>query len=105
MIIRGGYNIYPREIEELLYKNPAILEAAVFGVPDPVMGEKTCAVIKLKDAILREDDIKNYLKGKLANYKIPDKIIFTDELPVTPSGKIQKVKLKERILNELRLDL
>ncbi|MFD0693531.1 class I adenylate-forming enzyme family protein [Paenibacillus sp. GCM10027628] len=101
MIIRGGYNVYPREIEELLYRHPDILEAAVIGVPDPVMGEKTCAVIKLKDAVLFEDDIKMYLKGKLANYKVPDKIIFTDKLPMTPSGKIQKVQLKERILNEL----
>lgn len=101
MIIRGGYNIYPREVEELLYQHPHILETAVIGVPDPVMGEKSCAVIKLKDTNIMEDDIKNYLRGKLANYKIPDTIIFTDELPMTPSGKIQKVKLKERIINEL----
>ncbi len=102
MIIRGGYNIYPREIEELLYDHPLILEAAVIGIPDPVMGERTCAVIKLKDTNVNEDAIKQFLKGNLANYKIPDMIVFTEDLPLTASGKILKTELKKRILMGLQ---
>jgi long-chain acyl-CoA synthetase len=91
MILRGGYNVYPREIEEVLYEHPAIAEAAVVGVPDDKMGEEVGAAIVLKkgeDA--SADDIRSFVKEQVANYKYPRKIWFVDELPKGPTGKILK---------------
>jgi long-chain acyl-CoA synthetase len=91
MILRGGYNVYPREIEEVLYEHPAIAEVAVVGVPDDKMGEEVGAAIVLKkgeDA--SADDIKSYVKEQVASYKYPRKIWFVDELPKGPTGKILK---------------
>lgn len=99
MIIRGGFKIYPREIEEVLYRHEKIMEAAVIGLPDPVLGEYVCAVIKLKPGmVVTSDEIKDYLKTFFVNYKVPGKIIFVEDFPVTASGKIMKGKLKERLL-------
>lgn len=98
MIIRGGYNIYPQEIEAVLTKHPAVSNSAVIGIPDDVLGEIVCAVIQLKnDQVCTEEELKNYLKEQIANYKVPSKIIFTEDFPVTASGKIQKVKLREQL--------
>lgn len=98
MVIRGGYNIYPREIEEVLYTHPMVLEAAVIGIPDPVMGERTCACIKLKSgATANVEEIQHFCKMHLANYKIPDMVRFLEEFPTTASGKIRKMDLKELI--------
>jgi long-chain acyl-CoA synthetase len=91
MILRGGYNVYPREIEEVLYEHPAIAEVAVIGVPDDKMGEEVGAAVVLKkgeDA--SADDIKSFAKEQVASYKYPRKIWFVDELPKGPTGKILK---------------
>lgn len=103
MIIRGGFNVYPLEVEECLLKHPSVLNAAVFGIPDEVKGEQVCAAIKLKNgASLNEEEIKGYLKQYIAPYKVPGVVLFVDELPLTPSGKIQKTKLKEQVLAQLK---
>lgn len=104
LIIRGGFNIYPSEIEDLLYHHPAIMEVALIGLPDRVLGEVTCAVVKRKpDMDLTKEEIISLLKGKVANYKLPDQIVFMDHLPVTASGKIKKIKLKEQLAHQLNL--
>lgn len=96
MIIRGGENIYPREIEEFLYQMPEIKDVQVAGVPSKKYGEAVGAFIILHEgAKLEESDIKDFCKGKIAHYKIPKYIFFIDEFPMTGSGKIQKFKLKE----------
>jgi long-chain acyl-CoA synthetase len=91
MIIRGGYNVYPREIEEVLYEHPAVLEAGVIGTPDPAMGEEIAAAVVLRpDAEASADDIRSFVKERVAAYKYPRHIWFTDELPKGPTGKILK---------------
>jgi fatty-acyl-CoA synthase len=101
MIIRGGFNIYPQEIEAVLSKHPKVVESAVVGLPDETLGEIVCAVVQLKSGKeSSEDEMKSYLKEHVANYKVPTKIIFTDKFPVTASGKIQKLKLREEITAE-----
>ncbi|MCP3738989.1 AMP-binding protein [Rossellomorea sp. BNER] len=97
MIIRGGENIYPREIEEFLYSHPKILDVQVLGVPDEVFGEEVVAWIILKEGqSLTTEDIREYCKGKISRHKIPRYIEFTDSYPMTASGKIQKFKLREK---------
>lgn len=104
MLIRGGENIYPREIEEFLYRHPAILDVQVVGVPDAKFGEEAAAWIKLKDGkSVSTDELKAYCKGKIARHKIPRYVIFTDEYPMTASGKIQKYKLREKTIDMYRL--
>jgi long-chain acyl-CoA synthetase len=91
MIIRGGYNVYPREIEEVLYEHPAIREAAVVGVPDDMLGEEVGAAIALAPGA--ETDaatIQEFVKSRVAGYKYPRRIWFVDELPKGPTGKIVK---------------
>jgi long-chain acyl-CoA synthetase len=95
MIIRGGYNVYPREIEEVLYEHPAVSEVAVIGVPDDSLGEEVAAVVVLKDsAVASEDEIRAYAKERVAAYKYPRRIWFSDELPKGPTGKILKREIK-----------
>src|SRR5215208_1267177 len=95
LIIRGGYNVYPREIEEVLYEHPAVLEAAVLGVEDENMGEEIGAAVVIKEGEdLSEDDIKGYVKEEVANYKYPRKVWFVDELPKGPTGKILKREIE-----------
>jgi fatty-acyl-CoA synthase/long-chain acyl-CoA synthetase len=102
MIIRGGLNVYPQEIEAVIMKHPKVIEAAVVGLPDKVLGEIACAVIRLKNGeVSSEEEMKLYLKEKMAIYKIPEKVIFTDEFPVTASGKIQKLKLREQVASNI----
>ncbi|MFB6465551.1 AMP-binding protein [Cytobacillus sp. Hz8] len=102
MIIRGGENIYPREIEEFLYTHPKILDAQIVGVPDGKYGEEVMAWIILKEEeSATEDEIKEYCKGKISRFKIPKFVFFTDSYPMTASGKIQKYKLKEQSINLL----
>jgi long-chain acyl-CoA synthetase len=101
MIIRGGENIYPKEIEEVVYRHPAVREAAVVGLPDKVWGEEAAAFIVLRDeAALTEEDLIDYCKEHLADYKCPRKVFFVDDLPKTATGKIQKNKVVERFLAE-----
>ncbi len=95
LIIRGGYNVYPREIEEVLYEHPSIAEAAVVGVPDDNMGEEVGAAVALKSGEeLSEEDLKEYVKEQVASYKYPRKIWFVDELPKGPTGKILKKEIE-----------
>nr|WP_204557379.1 AMP-binding protein [Bacillus ectoiniformans] len=102
MIIRGGENVYPREIEEFLYTHPKILDAQVIGVPDEKYGEELMAWVILKEGETAEvDEIKEFFKGKISRHKIPRHIIFTKEYPMTASGKIQKFKLREQSMNLL----
>lgn len=102
MIIRGGENIYPREIEEFLYTHPDILDAQVIGVPDEKYGEEVVAWIILKEGITTTtDEIRNYFKDKVSRHKIPKRMIFTDSFPMTASGKIQKFKLREQTMQQL----
>ncbi len=96
MIIRGGFNVYPREIEEILYGHPAIAEVAVIGVPDPALGEEIQAVVALKPGqAAAEQELIAYCKERLANYKYPRSVLFRESLPKTATGKILKRELKD----------
>jgi len=99
MIIRGGENIYPREVEEFLYQHPAISEVQVFGIPDEKMGEEVCAWIQLNDgADLTADDVKAYCKDQITHFKVPRHIRFVSEYPMTVTGKIQKFVMRDETL-------
>jgi fatty-acyl-CoA synthase len=105
MIIRGGENIYPREIEEFLYTHPNVSDIQVYGVPDKKYGEQVMAAIILKKgASMTEDEVREYCRGKIANYKIPKYVKFVDGYPMTASGKIQKFKMREMAIKELQLE-
>ncbi len=104
MIIRGGENIYPREIEEFLYTHPDVSDVQVIGVPDVKYGEELMAWVKVREgATLAEDALKEFCKGRIAHYKVPRYIKFTDEFPMTVTGKIQKFKMREQAVEELGL--
>ncbi len=95
LIIRGGYNVYPREIEEVLYEHPAVREAAVVGVPHDALGEEVGAAIALKDgAEASEDAIRAFAKERVAAYKYPRQIWFVEELPKGPTGKVLKREIE-----------
>ena len=102
MIIRGGENIYPREIEEYLFQHPKIQEVAVFGVPDEKYGEAVATWIRLHEGVvLSEDEIRDYCKEQIAYYKVPKYIRIVDEFPMTVTGKIQKFIMREKTLETL----
>ncbi|WP_102145333.1 AMP-binding protein [Mycobacterium hubeiense] len=105
MVIRGGENIYPREIEEFLHTHPDIDDAQVIGVPDPVYGEELCAWIRMKPgrAPLDADAVRAFATGKLAHYKIPRYIHIVDEFPMTVTGKVRKVDMREQTIELLGL--
>jgi fatty-acyl-CoA synthase len=104
MVIRGGENIYPREIEEYLYRHPSISDVQVFGVPDDRFVEELCAWITVVDgASLDEDAVRAFCQGQIAHYKIPRYIRFVDEFPMTVTGKIQKFMMREQMISELGL--
>ena len=95
MINRGGENIYPREIESVLEPHPDIVAVAVIGHPDEALGERVKAVIELsRPGVLTPEDVKDYLSDKIARYKIPEIVVFLDELPRNPTGKILKKELR-----------
>ena len=97
VINTGGENVYSVEVENVLYAYPQVLEAAVIGLPDPVWGEKVMAVVVLKkDKKVEESDIINHCRKRLAHFKSPKKVIFTDSLPKTGSSKIFKFRLREQ---------
>ncbi|MHA1565323.1 MAG: AMP-binding protein [Alphaproteobacteria bacterium] len=105
MVIRGGENIYPREIEEFLYGHPQIEDVQVIGVPDQKYGEELCAWVKLRQGCnATEDDVRNHCKGQIAHYKIPRYIKFVDSFPMTVTGKIQKYVMREKTIAELGLE-
>jgi len=104
MIIRGGENIYPREIEEFLYTHPAIKDVQVIGVPDPRFGEEVMAWIVLRDgASTTDEEIKAFCRDKIAHYKVPRYIRFVSEFPMTVTGKVQKFAMREQSVRELGL--
>jgi fatty-acyl-CoA synthase len=96
MIIRGGENVYPREIEEFLYTHPEISDVQIYGVPDEKYGEKVAAAVQLRqDSELTAEDVKTYCRENIARFKVPEYVDFVEEYPMTASGKIQKYKLRE----------
>jgi fatty-acyl-CoA synthase len=102
MVIRGGENIYPREIEEFLFKHPAVADAQVFGIPDHHFGEELCAWIRLKDgSIATEEDIRGFCRGQITHFKIPRYVRFVDDYPMTVTGKIQQFVMREIMTTEL----
>jgi len=105
MIIRGGENIYPREIEEFLYTHPDVTDAQVIGVPDERFGEVIMAWIQLESgATLTEDDIRTFCDGKIAHFKVPQYIRFVTEFPMTVTGKVRKIEMREQAIAELGLE-
>jgi fatty-acyl-CoA synthase len=104
MVIRGGENVYPREIEEFLYRHPKIQDVQVIGVPDDRYGEEICAWIRLRaGANADEEEIKAFCRDRIAHYKVPRYVKFVDEFPMTVTGKIQKFVMRERMIAELGL--
>jgi fatty-acyl-CoA synthase len=105
MVIRGGENVYPREIEEFLYTHPDILDAQVIGVPDARYGEELCAWVRLRPgaAELTAEALRDYATGLLAHYKIPRYVHVVEEFPMTVTGKIRKVEMRERSVELLGL--
>jgi fatty-acyl-CoA synthase len=105
MVIRGGENVYPREIEEFLYTHPDIADVQVIGVPDERYGEELCAWIKLRDGAepLDEEKVREFATGKLARYKIPRYVLLVDDFPMTVTGKIRKVEMRAKTVELLGL--
>ena len=104
MVIRGGENVYPREIEEYLYRHDSVQDVQVFGVPDEKYGEEICAWISLNEGSnLTEDGVKEFCKGQIAHYKIPRYVRFVDEFPMTVTGKVQKFVMRDAMIEELGL--
>jgi fatty-acyl-CoA synthase len=102
MVIRGGENIYPREIEEFLYRHPKIQDVQVFGVPDERFGEELCAWIKVRAGeTLTAEQVREFCRDQIAHYKVPRHIRFVDEFPMTVTGKMQKFIMRERMIEEL----
>jgi fatty-acyl-CoA synthase len=104
MIIRGGENVSPREIEEFLYRHPAVFDVAVVGVPDAKYGEAVCACIRLRDGVTAtEEEIREFCRGQIAHYKVPHYVRFVESFPMTISGKVQKYLIREHLRSELNL--
>ena len=104
MVIRGGENVYPREIEEFLYRHPKIQEVQVIGIPDPRYGEEICAWIRLRDGeSATAEDIRAFSQGQIAHYKVPRYVKFVDGFPMTVTGKIQKFLMRQQMIDELGL--
>jgi fatty-acyl-CoA synthase len=104
MVIRGGENIYPREVEEFLYQHPAIGEVQVVGVPDPRYGEQLCAWVRLRQGHQASgDELGAWCRGKIASFKIPRYWRFVDTFPMTVTGKVQKYKMRQTSITELGL--
>ena len=105
MVIRGGENVYPREVEEFLYGHPAVADVQVIGVPDARYGEELMAWVVLREgADLTADELRDHCRGQIAHFKVPRYIKFTDEFPMTVTGKVQKFRLRETAISELGLE-
>ena len=103
-MIRGGENVYPREIEELLDTHPKLRDAQVFGVPDPRLGEEVAAWVRLEPgASATAEEIRDFCRERVARYKVPRYVRFVDAYPMTLSGKVQKFKMRELMAEELGL--
>jgi fatty-acyl-CoA synthase len=104
MVIRGGENVYPREVEEFLYRHPDVEDVQVVGVPDPKYGEELLAAVRLRSgATVTEDELRDYCRGDLAHFKVPRYVRFVTEYPMTVTGKVQKYKIREELVAELDL--
>jgi len=104
MVIRGGENVYPREVEEFLYSHPDIEDVQVVGVPDPKYGEELLAAVKLRDgAQVSEQEVREYCRGRLAHFKVPRYVQFVESYPMTVTGKIQKFKIRQEAVELLGL--
>ena len=104
MVIRGGENVYPREVEEFLYSHPDIVDVQVIGVPDAKYGEEIMAWIRVREgATLSAEDVAAFCKGKIAHYKVPRYVHVTDEFPMTVTGKVQKYLMREASIEMLGL--
>ena len=106
MVIRGGENVYPREVEEFLHTHPDIADVQVVGVPDPRYGEELCAWVRLREGAepLTVDAVRDFCAGRLAHYKVPRYVRVVDEFPMTVTGKVRKVEMRERSVAELGLE-
>jgi fatty-acyl-CoA synthase len=104
MVIRGGENVYPREIEEFLYRHPKVQDVQVIGVPDPHYGEELCAWVRLRDGeSATTEEIRAFCQGQIAHYKVPRYVKFVDAFPMTVTGKIQKFLMRQQMIEELGL--
>jgi fatty-acyl-CoA synthase len=104
MVIRGGENVYPREVEEFLFRHPKVEDVQIVGVPDEKYGEEICAWIKLRSGeTCEEAEIRAFCQGQIAHYKIPRYVRFVDGFPMTVTGKIQKFEIREAMIRELGL--
>ena len=104
MIIRGGENVYPREVEEFLHTHPAVSEAQVVGVPDTRYGEEVCACVRLRAGVtLTAEELRDHCRGSIAHHKVPRYVVFVEEFPMTVTGKVQKFLLRERAASMLGL--
>ncbi len=102
MIIRGGENVYPREIEEFLYRHPKVQDVQVIGIPDEKYGEEICAWVRLRDGVsAEEEEIRAFCRGEIAHYKVPRYVRIVDAFPMTITGKIQKFLMREQMVKEL----
>ena len=105
MVIRGGENIYPREIEEFLYRHPKIQDVQIVGVPDERLGEQLCAWIQLRAGEeATAEEIRDFCQGQIAHYKIPFYVEFVDAFPMTVTGKVQKFLIREQMIERLGLN-
>ncbi len=101
VIIRGGSNVYPREVEDRLHSHPAVRESVVVGVPDDVLGEAICAcIVPVEGAIVTGQEIKDWCSVTLADYKVPDLVRFLDAFPMTGTGKIRRIELARMMSGE-----
>jgi fatty-acyl-CoA synthase len=105
MVIRGGENIYPREIEEFLYTHPDVEDVQVIGVPDDKYGEELCAWIRMREGAqpLTAESVREFATGRLAHYKIPKYVLVVDDFPLTVTGKVRKVEMREKSVDLLHL--
>jgi fatty-acyl-CoA synthase len=105
MIIRGGENVYPAEIEAFLMRHPKIAEAQVVGLPDEFMGEEVCALIRTTQGEeLTDNDVREYCKTGISRHKVPKFVRFVESFPLTASGKVKKFELREQLIKEMGLD-
>ena len=104
MLIRGGENVYPREIEEYLLRHPKILDVQVFGVPDARYGEEVCAwVIPRHSQQIGEQDVRDFCQGQIAHFKVPRYVRIVDQFPLTATGKAQKFEMRKAMMEQLGL--
>jgi len=104
MIIRGGENVYPREIEEFLMRHPKVQSVQVFGVPDRRLGEEVCAFVVPKPGqTLTAEEIRKFCQGEISHFKVPRHVRFVAELPMTVTGKPQKFVMRQQLMHELKL--